>query len=363
MKILITGNMGYVGTGVVSQLRSAFPEATLIGYDMAYFASSPQASAVLPECRLDQQLFGDVRNMPAEVLDGVTAVVHLAAIGSDLVGDKFETVTQDVNYTASIRVAELAKAVGVESFVFASSCSLYGTAHDSYLTELSNLNPISVDARTKAAAELDLEPLAGDGFRVTCLRFPTACGVSDRMRPGLVLNDFVAEALATGNINITGDGASWQPLIHVSDMARAIQWAVTRDVADGGEYLVVNAGSNNWNFRLYELARAVADAIPGTTLTFNGGTVAEAPSYQVCFDLYKALAPDHQPQQNLNRAIAQLREVYEALPVQTQPQHSPLINRVQFLNKLQEQGVMDHQLRWAHQKSIVKREPVLEIFD
>ncbi|WP_187262361.1 NAD-dependent epimerase/dehydratase family protein [Pontibacter beigongshangensis] len=364
MKILITGNMGYVGTAVVKHLRSAFPDATLVGYDMAYFASSLQgSSAILPESRLDQQIFGDVRNMPAEVLDNVNAVVHLAAIGGDVAEHKYGVVTQDVNYTASIRVAELAKAVGVESFVFASSCSLYGTEEESERTEHSDLKPVSADARTKLAAEIDLEPLAGDGFSVTCLRFPAACGMSDRLRPGLLLNDFVGEALATGNLNIVGNGAAWQPLIHVADLARAVEWAVTREAADGGEYLVVNAGFNDWNFRVYELARAVAYALPGITLNFSGGEVAEEASCPICFDFYQALAPDHQPQYSLQQAIAELCEGYKPIVAQSWHQDSPLQNRAMFLNKLQQLGALDEQLRWAHQKSTVRRESVLEIID
>ncbi|MFT2007815.1 SDR family oxidoreductase [Pontibacter sp. 13R65] len=363
MRILITGNLGYLGTGVVMQLRTAFPEATLIGYDMAYFASSASNSSVLPEKSLDEQVYGDVRNMPAEVLDGVDAVVHLAALPEDLLGQKYDSITKDVNYTATIRMAELAKAVGVEAFVFASTCSMYGAAEESDVSEFSDLNPISNHAAAKLQAELDLEPLAGDGFSITCLRFPTACGMSDKPRLGLLLNDMVAEAITTGSVRVSATNNYWQPLLHVQDMARAIEWAVTRDIAHGGEYLIINAGSNSWNFRTHDLGQAVAEAIPGTMLHFTDDEVADNRSYKVNFDLFKALAPNHQPLYTLTEAIAEMRNGLSAKMLNSDNAGELQLNRLLALNKLEEQGLLDHQLRWAHQRIVSDRELALELLD
>ncbi|MDX5421744.1 MAG: SDR family oxidoreductase [Hymenobacteraceae bacterium] len=353
MKILITGNMGYVGPGVVSRLRAAFPQATLVGYDMAYFASCLTNAPFLPESKLDMQLYGDVRTMPAEVLQGVEAVVHLAAISNDPMGTKFEDITLDVNYKSSVRIAEMAKAAGVKNFVFASSCSMYGAAEDKAKTEESALNPLTAYARSKVFTEKELEPLAGEGFTVTSLRFATACGMSDRLRLDLVLNDFVAGAVATGKINILSDGSPWRPLIHVQDMARAIEWAVTREPARGGAFLAVNTGSNDWNYQVRELAEAVADVIPGTEVTVNQNAAPDKRSYRVNFDLFRSLAPNHLPQYTLKEAIQELRDGLVEMNFRDGNFRNSLLMRLMVLNSLQEANQLDEQLQWQRSSSKV----------
>lgn len=346
MKILITGNMGYVGPGVVSQLRSAFPNATLVGYDMAYFATCLTNALVLPESKLNQQLFGDVRTLPAHVLKGVDVVIHLAAISNDPMGTRFEDVTLDVNYKSSIRIAQLAKEGGARAFVFASSCSMYGAAEDSARTEFSTLNPLTAYARSKVFTERDLQPLADADFTVTCLRFATACGMSNRLRLDLVLNDFVAGAVASGKINILSDGTPWRPLIHVKDMARAIEWAVTREAEQGGNFLAVNAGTNSWNYQVKDLAAAVADVIPGTDVTLNENAPPDKRSYRVSFDLFQSLAPDHQPLQTLHGAIEELRDGLVAMNFQDGDFRNSLLMRLKVLTRLQETGLINEQLTW-----------------
>src|SRR5262249_34403879 len=160
------------------------------------------------------------------ILAGVDAVVHLAAISNDPIGHAYEEVTFDVNSRASVELARLAKDSGVGSFIFASSCSVYGSADDRPRTEQSELGPLTAYAKSKVRTEQGLRDLAGSGFRVTCLRFATACGMSDRLRLDLVLNDFVACALSAKRITVLSDGTPWRPLINVADMARAIEWAV-----------------------------------------------------------------------------------------------------------------------------------------
>ena len=162
------------------------------------------------------------------------AIVHLAGVSNDPIGNTFEDVTLAINHRATVELAGRAKAAGVGAFVFASSCSIYGQADDAPRVEESELGPLTAYARSKALAERDLAPLADDRFRVTCLRFATACGMSDRLRLDLVLNDFVASAIATGRIDIMSDGTPWRPLIHVADMARAIDWAIDRPGQEDG---------------------------------------------------------------------------------------------------------------------------------
>jgi len=347
MKILVTGNMGYVGPGVVSRLRASYPEATLVGFDMAYFANCLTNADFLPESKLNEQVFGDIRNFPAGLLEGVDAVVHLAAVSNDPMGSKYETVTLDVNHQSSIELARKAKAAGVKSFVFASSCSMYGAASDGAKTEDSELNPLTAYARSKVFTERDLKPLADGNFTVTCLRFATACGMSDRLRLDLVLNDFVAGAVSSGQISILSDGTPWRPLINVKDMAIAIDWAISRPAATGGEFLAVNTGSNEWNYQVKELAEAVARVIPGVKVSVNADAPPDKRSYRVNFDLYQQLAPDHQPRHNLLDTIRELKQNLDEMGFTDGNFRDSRLMRLKVLNHLQEKTLIDSQLNWT----------------
>ncbi|CAA9222075.1 MAG: UDP-glucose 4-epimerase [uncultured Cytophagales bacterium] len=347
MKILVTGNMGYVGPGVVSRLRASYPDATLVGFDMAYFANCLTNADFLPESKLNEQVFGDIRNFPAGLLTGVDAVVHLAAVSNDPMGSKYETVTLDVNHESSIALARKAKAAGVHSFVFASSCSMYGAASDGAKTEDSELNPLTAYARSKVFTERDLKPLADASFTVTCLRFATACGMSDRLRLDLVLNDFVAGAVSSGQISILSDGTPWRPLINVKDMAIAIDWAIQRPAANGGAFLAVNTGSNQWNYQVKELAEAVARVIPGVKVSVNADAPPDKRSYRVNFDLYGKLAPDHQPRHNLLDTIRELKQNLDEMGFSDGNFRNSRLMRLKVLNYLQEKTLIDSQLSWT----------------
>jgi nucleoside-diphosphate-sugar epimerase len=331
----------------VSRLRASYPDAALVGFDMAYFANCLTNADFLPESKLNEQVFGDIRNFPAELLAGVDAVVHLAAVSNDPMGSKYETVTLDVNHQSSIDLARKAKAAGVKSFVFASSCSMYGAASEGAKTEDSELNPLTAYARSKVFTERDLKPLADAGFTVTCLRFATACGMSDRLRLDLVLNDFVAGAVSSGQISILSDGTPWRPLINVKDMAIAIDWAISRPAANGGEFLAVNTGSNEWNYQVKELAEAVAQVIPGVKVSVNPDAPPDKRSYRVNFDLYKKLAPDHQPQHNLLDTIQELKQNLDEMGFSDGNFRNSRLMRLKVLNHLQEKTLIDSQLSWT----------------
>lgn len=300
--------MGYVGPILTRHLRQVYPDAELIGFDASFFAHCLTGVRTFPELLLNQQYFGDIRDFPAEHLVGVDAVVNLAAISNDPMGNKFEAVTEDINFKAGIRLAEMAAQAGVKNFVFASSCSVYGSASSSARREDDELNPLTAYARSKIATEKGLASLDRGDMTVTCLRFATACGMSDRLRLDLVLNDFVACALANGEITVLSDGTPWRPLIDVRDMARAIDWATRRTPANGGEFLVVNVGSDDWNYQVKDLAEAVARAVPGTKVSINLAAPPDKRSYRVDFALYRELAPAYVPQVTLDRSIAMLGE-------------------------------------------------------
>ncbi|MEN9677881.1 MAG: hypothetical protein RIS76_3777 [Verrucomicrobiota bacterium] len=345
VRILITGNLGYVGPVLVRHLRSRWPDAELMGFDAGYFAHCLTGAASLPEARLNSQTFGDMRAFPSELLAGVDVVVNLAAISNDPMGNQFEQVTLDINHRAGLALAEAARKAGVSSFVFASSCSVYGFAADGARNELSAVDPLTAYARSKVLLERDLAALALPGFQVTCLRFATACGWSERLRLDLVLNDFVASALATGKITILSDGTPWRPLIHVEDMARAIEWAAVPG-RTGGDFLVVNAGSDGWNHQVRDLASAVAAAFPGVEVSLNASAPPDRRSYRVDFARFRSLAPEHQPRVGLPEAVAGLKAGLERMGFADPDfRQSPLI-RLRTLRGHLENGRLDPQLFW-----------------
>lgn len=346
MNILITGNMGYIGPSVVNRLRESYPDARLIGLDIGYFAHCLTGARVLPECHLNVQHFLDVRDITPELLEGVDAIVHLAAISNDPMGNAFEEVTLEINYKATLALAKLAKVAGVGTFVLASSCSVYGFAEGGARTEDSEVNPLTAYAKSKIYSENDLQGLADGQFKVTSLRFATACGMSDRLRLDLVLNDFVASAVTSNRITILSDGSPWRPLINIKDMARAIDWAIGRDGGMGGDYLAVNAGSNQWNYQMKSLAEAAAEVMPGVEIAINKDALPDKRSYQVCFDLFEKLAPDYQPQVDLLTTIQELREGLNVMRFNDPDFRESALMRLKVLTELEQQGLLSNNLEW-----------------
>ena len=346
MKILITGNMGYVGPGVVEQLRISYPDAILTGLDAGYFASCVTGPWSRPESTVDVQYHADVRNYPSDVLSGVDTIVHLAAISNDPMGETFKEATFDINHRATVALANHAKKVGVKAFVFASSCSIYGFSEDEARTENSPVNPLTAYAKSKVYAERDLEPLADRTFTVTSLRFSTACGMSNRLRLDLVLNDFVAGAVVSRKINILSDGSPWRPLINVTDMARAIKWATKRDRASGGDFLAVNVGSNEWNYQVQDLAEAVAKVIPNVAISINKKAQPDKRSYKVDFNLLRKVAPDYQPKYDLVTTIKELKEGLASMRFKDKDYHNSNFMRIKVLMKLMKSGLITEKLEW-----------------
>jgi nucleoside-diphosphate-sugar epimerase len=347
MRILITGNMGYVGPVLVRHLSDIHPDVELIGFDTGFFSHClTNGGERFPESRLVAQHFGDVRDFPDELLNGVDAVVHLAAISNDPMGGKFEAVTLNINYESSLALAQKAKAKGVKNFVFASSCSMYGASESAPRKEDDQLNPLTAYSKSKVAAENALAGLADNDFIVTCLRFATACGMSDRIRLDLVLNDFVACAIATKEIAVLSDGSPWRPLIDVKDMSRAIDWATTREADLGGYFLATNVGRSDQNYQVADLARAVAEQIPGTKISVNTQAPPDKRSYRVNFELYARLAPRHQPCVELTQSIKEIQDGLQVLMFTDSNFRNSQFMRLKVLESHIANNDLNHELRW-----------------
>jgi nucleoside-diphosphate-sugar epimerase len=250
----------------------------------------------------------------------------------------------DINYLANLEIARLAKEKGVRKFVFASSCSVYGAAEDAPRTEDSILNPLTAYAKSKVQSEEALSELASNDFQVTCLRFATACGMSERLRLDLVLNDFAAGALTAKEITILSDGTPWRPLINVLDMARAMRWAYERSNENGGNFVVVNTGSNEWNYQVKDLALEIQHVLPDIKVSINKYAEPDKRSYRVNFDKFKSLAPNHQPQYDLNNSIIGLIEGLESINFTDQNFRSSKLFRLNVINELLTKGEMNSQL-------------------
>lgn len=347
MRVLITGNMGYVGSALAPYLKCQYPDFELIGFDAGYFGHALTGVDLLPETVYAEQHIGDVRDFPPEILEGVDAVVHLAAISNDPMGKEFEDATTAINRHASVHIARLAAKAGVKNFVFASSCSMYGAAAGGPRKETDPTNPLTAYARSKIGTEDDLRNLELNGMVFTSLRFATACGMSNRLRLDLVLNDFVACAVTSGEITVLSDGTPWRPLIDVEDMARAISWAIRRPAANGGAWLAVNAGRNENNYQVRTIAETVARHVPGTTVSINTDAQPDKRSYQVDFSLFKSLAPNFLPQVSLDQSVERLIAGFERMRFADKDFRSSPYMRLNMLRQHMSAGRLGRELRWT----------------
>lgn len=346
MRILIAGNMGYVGPVVVRHLRQTHPDYVIDGFDTAFFAHCLTGVNKVPERNLDNQFYGDVRNMSPDMLAGYDAVVELAAISNDPMGNRYAAVTEAINQKATMSIAEASAKAGVKNFVFASSCSVYGVAVGPARKEGDELNPVTAYAKSKVGTEVELAQLDTD-MTITSLRFATACGMSDRLRLDLVLNDFVACAISQKRITVLSDGTPWRPLIDVADMARAIDWAIHRKPENGGRNLVINAGSDGRNYQVRDLAHAVAAAVPGTDVSIDTTAPADSRSYKVDFGLYSQLAPEHQPQVNLAQSIENLVAGLTSMQFADSDFRNSQLIRLKVLERHISSGALSEDLHWA----------------
>jgi nucleoside-diphosphate-sugar epimerase len=340
MRVLLTGHAGYIGPIAARVLTEAGHD--VVGLDTGFFGSDGCASD-LPTIR------GDVRDISPSVLEGFDAVVHLAALSNDPIGQLDPDWTRDINVGGTLRIAELAKAAGVERFVFSSSCSVYGAAGGGDdVTEEHPVGPLTAYAESKARSEEGLSKLADSGFTPIYLRNATAYGVSPKLRCDLVLNNLVGWAHTTGEVAVMGDGTPWRPLVHIEDISRAAAAVLEAPKAIVHDR-AFNVGVPGENYTVREIAETVRDVVPGSTLTFAGqGGGADNRSYRVSFDLLPTVVPNFQPRWNVAAGAVELRDAYRAANLQHEDFNGRRYVRLAQLKHLLDAGELDDTLRWRN---------------
>ena len=299
MNVLVTGHKGYIGAHLVDLLKQ---EGHLVtGVDLGLFDGCEWSDLVTP----DNELCKDIRALSISDLDGHQAIMHLAAISNDAMGEISPSLTCAVNRNASIRLAQLAKDAGVSRFLFASSCSIYGKGRSSYLDESAPLNPLTAYAESKITTEIEVGKLADEGFSPTFLRNATAFGSSPMLRIDLVVNNLLACAYTRGDIRIMSDGTPWRPLIHCKDIARAFVACLEAPRKDIHN-LAINIGSNEENYQVKDVAELVNKLIPEAKIVFTGEIGKDPRDYCVSFELLGKVLPDFRLSYDLESGTREL---------------------------------------------------------
>ncbi|MEY4579359.1 MAG: hypothetical protein RL701_4062 [Pseudomonadota bacterium] len=338
MKVLVTGQRGYIGVEMVPVLRAAGHEVVGLDtglYDECDFLSPPDD---VPNIKVD------LRDVTPEHLKGIDAVMHLGALSNDPLGDLDSQVTYDINLHASVRLAEAAKKAGVQRFLFSSSCSLYGAGGTGYLDESAAFNPVTAYGESKIRVEQALNGLADENFSPTYMRNATAYGVSRRLRADIVVNNLVGHALTTGKVLLQSDGTPWRPLVHIGDIIQAFLSALTapRDTIHNQAF---NIGRTAENYQIRQVANIVAEVVPNCEVSIATGASADIRDYRVNFAKAETQLPGYKPRWTVRTGVEELYEAYKRAGLTAEVFQGPKYYRLRTVRGLQQRGQLDAQLR------------------
>jgi nucleoside-diphosphate-sugar epimerase len=342
MKILLTGHHGYIGSVMGPVLQGAGHEVT--GLDTFFYEGCDLRKEPdgLPAVRLD------LRDADPGLLGGYDAVVHLAALSNDPLGDLSPELTKEINFEATLRLARAAKAAGVERFVFSSSCSMYGAAEEGApVDESAPLQPLTAYAESKVLSEEALAALADDDFSPVFMRNATAYGVSPRLRVDLVLNNLVGWAFTTGKVKIMSDGTPWRPLVHVEDISRAtrVLLEAPREAVHGE---VFNVGRDEENYQVRDLAEIVRDTVGDCEIEYAGSGDPDPRSYRVDFGRFARAFPDAGLTWSARDGAQEVLAAYREVGLTLEQFEGDRYIRLKRLRLLLDRGELDPALRWRH---------------
>jgi len=342
MRVLVTGHLGYIGPVMIRLFKEA--GHTVTGLDIGYFKEcvTEGVSLVAP----DKEIIRDMRDVAQADVQGIDAIVHLAALSNDPMGEIDQALTHTINHQCSVNLAKLAKNAGVERFIFASSCSIYGAAgnSDKPLDESAPFNPVSAYAHSKVNTESDLNKLADETFSPVYMRNATAYGASPRIRFDLVLNNLMSWAKTTGSIKVMSDGTPWRPLVHIEDISRAALAAAQapRNIIHNQAF---NIGRNDANYQVRDIAEAVAKTVPGAKLEITGESGGDSRSYKVSFDKALNTLPAFEPQWTLQKGCEEINRWFDEGKLHGRAFDSRFFIRLKQLKHLMEAKHIDEKLR------------------
>ncbi len=343
MKVLVTGNNGYIGTVMVPMLQAAGFEVAGLDSDLfknCVFGTPSVTGAIsnIPYLRKD------IRDVERSDLVGFDAIVHLCALSNDPLGNLNPKVTYEINYEASVKLAKLAKSAGVKRFVLSSSCSVYGASTKDIVNEESEPKPVTPYAESKVLAEREISRIADKNFSPTFLRSSTAYGLSPMLRFDLVVNNFIAWSFTKGIVLLKSDGSAWRPFVHIQDISRAFI-AVLHAPTDVVHNQIFNVGKNDQNFRIKEVAEISKGIVPNSEIKYVEGAEADQRSYRVEFDKIAAALPEFKPQWTVPLGAKQLYDAYQKVGLLVEEFEGPRYRRITHLENSLKSGKVDGTLR------------------
>ncbi len=339
MRVLVTGHLGYIGTVMVPMLLQEGWD--VVGFDTDLFERSTFGDGIhqVPNIRKD------IRDVDVADVKGFDAIIHLAGLSNDPLGDLNPNLTYDINHVASVRLAECAKKAGVRRFVFSSSCSNYGAGGEDLLNEHSAFNPVTPYGISKVRVEQDVTKLADSSFSPTFLRNATAFGVSPRLRFDLVLNNLVAWAFTTGKVFIKSDGTPWRPIVHIADISRAFI-AVLKSPIELTHNEAFNVARNEDNYRIRELADIVKDTVQGTVIEYAKDAGPDKRCYRVDSSKIMKTLPAFQPVWDARKGAAELLTAYTKVGLKLDDFEGTKYKRIDHIKMLMNSGLLGADLRW-----------------